>query len=169
LPFWRACRRWFWSFTGLGALIVVLAAIAATLGIALGSLLSAGAAVVAALVLLELVNTLGEYARALGVARGRRNPFALLGMALGFLRRRFFGAVGLALLGFLIHLALAALYGAVARLFGGSPAVVLWQQAAVLGWLWVKLLRLAWAASYVRLEPMEETPTESTAIPSVVS
>jgi hypothetical protein len=37
------------------------------------------------------------------------------------------------------------------------PLIVVWQQIVVLAWLWVKLLRLAWAAAYVRAEHNEPT------------
>lgn len=156
LQFWWACRRWFWSFTGLGLLIVVLALIGVAVAVSVGVALGGWAGAIVGALLLELVNTLGEYARALGVARDRRNPFALLDMAAGFVRRHFVGVLTLALLGLLLHMALVAAYGPVARAFGGWPAVILWQQLAVLGWLWVKLLRLAWAASYVRAAGAEQ-------------
>jgi hypothetical protein len=158
--FWPACRRWFWSFVGLGALLIVLALLAAVVGAVLGALAGALAGTVAAALLFELANALGEYARALAVARDRRNPFALLGLAAGFLRRHFLGVLALALLGLLLHLALAGLYAAGARVVGGTPAAILWQQLAVLGWLWVKLLRLAWAASYVRAVDAPAAPVE---------
>ena len=38
------------------------------------------------------------------------------------------------------------------------PLAIGWQQLAVLAWLWVKLLRLAWAAAYVRLAAGERPP-----------
>lgn len=151
MPFWDGCRRWFWSFTGLGILLVVFGLLAAVVGVALGSLLGGYGGVVGALVALQLVNVLGEFARALGVARDRRNPFALLGMAVSFVGRHFGGVLALALLGLLLHAGLTGLYAVVARALGGSPALVVWQQVAVAAWLWVKLLRLAWAIGYVRL------------------
>lgn len=149
-PFWPACRRWFWSFAGLGLLLVVLAVLALVVAGVLGAVLGARAAAITAPLLLALINTLGEYARAIAVARDRRNPFALLGMAAGFFGRHAPGVLALALLGLLLHAALAAAYATVARSLGGSAALVLWQQIAVLSWLWIKLLRLAWAAGYVR-------------------
>lgn len=156
--FWPACWRWLLSFVGLGLLLVILALIALGLASALGLLLGVGGATVASALLLALINTLGEYARALAVWRGRRSPFALLGLALGFARRNFLGVLGLALLGVLLHAGVAALYLALARGLSGSPALILAQQVAVLAWLLVKLLRLAWAASYVRLEADARPP-----------
>jgi hypothetical protein len=150
-PFWGGCRRWFWSFTGLGMLLVVFGLLAAVVGAALGGLLGGYGGAAGALAALQIVNVLGELARALGVARDQRNPFVLLGMAMSFARRNLAGVLALALLGLLIHAGLTGLYVVVARAIGESPVLVVWQQAAVMGWLWVKLLRLAWAIGYVRL------------------
>jgi len=58
--------------------------------------------------------------------------------------------LALALFGVLMQLALALLYRALAGAIGGSLLAVVWQQLIVLAWLWIKLLRLAWAAAYVR-------------------
>src|SRR5581483_7523929 len=103
-------------------------------------------------------NMLGEYARALAVARDRRNPFVLLGQASRFCARHAGGTIGLALLGLLLHGALTLLYNLVANAIGGSPLAIGWQQLAVLAWLWVKLLRVAWAAAYVRLAAGDREP-----------
>jgi hypothetical protein len=148
--FWSGCRRMFWSFTGLGVLLVLLALIIVVLATILSGLVGARGATIVALVLLQLVNVTGEYARALAVVRNRRNPIALLGMAMGFCRRHLAGVLALALVGLLLHAALAVLYGQLAGALAGAALVILLQQLVVLAWLWVKLLRLAWAASYVR-------------------
>jgi hypothetical protein len=148
-PFWSGCRRTFWAFIGLGALLLVLLALAIVVAALFGLALGAGGAVIVALLLIGLINLFGEYARALA-AHDRRNPFALLGMAIGFCVRNLGGVLVLALIGLLLHGALALLYGAVARALGGSVLLVIWQQLAVIGWLWIKLLRLAWAVSYVQ-------------------
>jgi len=148
--FWAACRRMFWSFTALGLLLVVLALLIAVVGAVLGGAIGQRGALIGALILLQLANMLGEYARVLGVARDRRNPFVLLGHALRFCVRHPGGTLALALIGVLLHLALVLLYRTVAGAIGGSPLAVIWQQLIVLAWLWVKLLRLAWAAAYVR-------------------
>lgn len=158
-PFWEGCRRWFWSFTGLGVLLLILAAFAATLGWLLGALAGQRGAGIGALALLQLVGATGEYARAQAVARGRRNPAVLIGLALGFMRRHWAGVLALALVGVLLHAALAWLYTLVAGALTGSPAGVLWQQAVALSWLWVKLLRLAWAVSYVRAAGASGAPS----------
>src|SRR5512138_3736526 len=101
---------------------------------------------------------LGEYARALAVARDRRNPFVLLGQAGRFCARHPAGTLALALLGVLFQFVLALLYRAVAGAIGGSPLVVVWQQLIVLAWLWIKLLRLAWAAAYMRAADGADAP-----------
>lgn len=81
----------------------------------------------------------------------------LLGQAGRFCARHLAGTLALALLGVLLQLALLMLYQVVAGALGGSPLAIVGQQLVVLAWLWVKLLRLAWAAAYVRAaetEPM---------------
>jgi hypothetical protein len=147
--FWAGCRRFFWSFVGLAVLLVLLAGLAALLaslgGAALGNL-SAGLLV--SLLLLQLLNVVGEYARAIAVVRDRRNPFALLGAALSFCLRHATGVLALALLGLLLHASVIALYLGLATFPLGLGALLA-QQLIVLLWLWVKLLRLTWALSYV--------------------
>lgn len=154
--FWAACRATFWPFTGLGFLLVLLALLLAVVEAILGGAIGQPAALIVAAILLQIANMLGEYARALAVARGRRNPFVLLGQACRFCARHPAGTLALALLGVLLHMALALLYRAVADAIGGSPLLVAWQQLMALAWLWVKLLRLAWAAAYVRLTVGEQ-------------
>ncbi len=85
-PFWAGCRHTFWAFTGLGALLLVLASIALVVAALLGGLLGAGGMLIVAAILLQLINLAGEYARALAVAQDRHNPFVLLGRAIGFAR-----------------------------------------------------------------------------------
>jgi hypothetical protein len=150
LPFWAGCRRTFWTFAGLGLLVALLAFLAIVLAAFASALIGLAGAAVVLLALLQLINLLGEYARALAVVWQRRNPFALLGMALSFFRRNPAGVLGLAAIGVLLQGALAALYTLGSRAVGGTPLAILWQQLAVLGWIWVKLLRLAWAVSYVQ-------------------
>ncbi|MFL5800445.1 MAG: hypothetical protein ACJ8CR_01745, partial [Roseiflexaceae bacterium] len=149
-PFWPGCRHTFWTFTGLGVLLVLLAALVLVGAALLGGLLGTGGMLIVAAVLLQLINLFGEYARAIAVAQGRHNPFVLLGRAIGFCARHP-GALGLGLLGLLLHVALLLLVGAALGAIGGTVAAIVPQQLAVLAWLWVKLLRLAWALSYVRL------------------
>jgi hypothetical protein len=149
--FWAGCWRWFGSFTGLGILLVIIGLLAAVVGAIAGGLAGGYGAAIGALAGLQLINALGEYARALAVAHDRRNPFALIGMALSFVLRHLGGVLALALLGLALHAGLTALYVLGARALGGSPVLVVWQQVAVVGWLWVKLVRLAWAIRYARV------------------
>ena len=148
-PFWAGCRRTFWSFTALG-LLLVLAALA-VLGVALLVGLSLWVSI-GVLVLLQLLNLVGEYARAMAVTHDRRNPFVLAGMALRFGVRRLLDILVCCILGVLLHAGLAALYTPVAGLLGPSPLLVLWQQLALFAWLWVKFLRLAWAIALMRVD-----------------
>jgi hypothetical protein len=166
--FWSACRRTFWSFTGLGLLIVVLALLMIVVGAALGGAIGQRGALIVGFILLQIANMLGEYARALAVAGDRRNPFVLFAQACGFCARHPAGTLALASIGVLLHLALVLLYRAVADPIGGSPLLVVWQQLVVLAWLWVKLLRLAWAAAYVRAADGIDTPLRAdVALPAV--
>jgi hypothetical protein len=165
-PFWQGCQQTFWTFTGLGLLLIVLALLAIVVAVALGGLIGSRGALITAVALTQLVNMAGEYARALAVTRDRRNPLALLGMALGFCGRNPGGALALALAGLLLHTALAAVYGAVASAIGGNVIAIVWQQIAVLGWLWVKLLRLAWAVSYTQVRDIQvgASPAETSSV-----
>jgi hypothetical protein len=150
--FWAGCRFTFWSFTALGALLLTLLALAAIIAGLLGIVLGSRVAVVAALLLIQLINVVGEYARVIAVVRERRNPFALLGAAAAFCARHLGGVLTLALLGLLLHTLLTVLYALATDVLAGSLLALLAQQLVVLAWLWVKLLRLAWAASYVQAE-----------------
>ena len=176
-PFWAGCRRMFWTFTALGGLLVLMAGLVVMSATFLARLLGGSAAFVLAFLALQCVGMLGEYARAIAVARDRRNPFALLSMAVRFCIRWFGGALALALLGLLLHVALAAAYTSVAPMVmglssqsDGSPAIILLQQLALLAWLWIKLLRLAWAMSYVQASGEARTsPGQAPSAPIVVS
>jgi hypothetical protein len=148
-PFWAGCRQTFWTFTGLGVLLVLLALLVLVAAALLGGVLGAGGMLIVAVALLQLINLFGEYARAIAVAHNRHNPFVLLGDAVGFCMRNP-GTLALGLLGLLLHAALLLLVGAALGSLGGTIAAVVVQQVTVLAWLWIKLLRLAWALSYVR-------------------
>ncbi len=148
--FWAGCRRTFWAFTTLGLLLAVGTALVAVASALLMRLVGFVAGLIAGFMLIELLNLVGEYARAMAVLRERRNPFVLVGLAAAFCVRRSRGVLVLGLLGQLLHLAVAALYVAIAGLLGSSPPIVLWQQLAILAWIAVKLLRLAWALSYIQ-------------------
>jgi hypothetical protein len=151
-PFWAGCRRFFWSFLGLGALLVVLAVlmivIASLGGLWLGG---AGLGLIVALLLIQALNIVGEYARVIAVAHNRRNPFLLFAAALAFCLRHLGGVLALALLGLLLHAGVAALALGLANLPLAAGALVV-QQLVVLLWLWVKLLRLSWALNYVAIQ-----------------
>ena len=100
-------------------------------------------------ILLQLANLAGEYARAIAIIRQRRNPFIILGAGISFCVRHP-AALLLGLAGLLLHGGLALVYLALIGRVGASLLAVLLDQALVLAWLWVKLLRLAWAVNYVR-------------------
>jgi len=146
--FWPGCRRFFWGFTGLGALLLLLAVLAIGAAILVGMVGGLTAATLTALGLLQLVGLWGEYARAAAVANGRASPLAALGAGARSIIRQPLGVLALAVLGLLLHAAIAAAYGALGGRVGWAAPIL--QQAAVLGWLWVKLLRLGWAAAYTR-------------------
>jgi hypothetical protein len=151
LSFWAGCRRFFWSFLGLGTLLVVLAGLLLFMAGLAGAMLGgAGVGLLAGLLLLQLLNVVGEYARAIALVRDRRNPFAVLWSALSFCLRLLAGVLAVGMLGLLLHAGVVALYVGLARMPLGIGALLA-QQLVVLVWLWVKLLRLTWALSYVFL------------------
>jgi hypothetical protein len=162
--FWAGCRSSFWSFLALGALLLILLALAASVAGLLGIALGPRVAALAALLLIQLINVVGEYARAIAVVRERRNPFVLLGAAVAFCARHLGGVLALALLGLLLHTALAALFVLASGALAASLLAMLLQQIVALAWLWVKLLRLAWAASYVQ----GAAGTQQSALPDLV-
>jgi hypothetical protein len=172
LSFWAGCWRFFWSFLGLGAMLVLLAALLLLMaGLAGATLGGANLGLVAGLLLLQLLNLVGEYARAIAVVRRRRNPFVLLGAALSFCLHHLAGVLALALLGLLLHAAVVVLYLELAGLPLGVGALVV-QQLIVVLWLWVKLLRLTWALSYVSAVDGETVHTQmpgGISPPSIVS
>ncbi|MBI5878924.1 MAG: hypothetical protein HZB53_14835 [Chloroflexi bacterium] len=152
--FWRGGARYFLSFVVLGLLLII----AGTIGLAIGAaLMATGSGLVggiAAVVLLQLVNVIGEYARALAVSRQRRNPFAMAARSAGFVARHFPAVALLAVLGLLAQAALLimlAQVGATVTIWSPLAGVIV-QQMFVFGILWVKVLRLAVAAQLVRAE-----------------
>lgn len=146
--FWAGCRRYFWGFVGLGALLLLLTILALVAASIVGTAAGFVAAAITAVALLQLINLWGEYARAAAVAQGRANPLAAMGAAARVIAGRPLGVIALAALGLLLHLGISAAYSALGgRLGWGAPAA---QQAAVFGWAWVKLLRLGWASAYTR-------------------
>jgi hypothetical protein len=161
-PFWAGCRHTFWAFMGLGVLLVLLALLVLVAVALLGGVLAAGGMLIVAATLLQLINLCGEYARAIAVAHDLRKPFVLFGRAVGFCVRNP-GTLALGLLGLLLHVALLLLVRAVLGAIGGTIAAIVVQQLAVLAWLWIKLLRLAWALSYLRQRagPADVRPHEA--------
>jgi hypothetical protein len=147
--FWTGCRYTFWTFVGLGLLLLVLVSPVVLITIIATSILGSGALVLG-VVLLLLINLLGEYARSIAVVRSERNPFKLIGSAFMFSLSHFGGVISLGGLGTALHFGVVGLYFALGPLVSGTVALVLVQQVIVLLWLWVKLLRLAWALSYVQ-------------------
>ena len=166
-PFWAGCRRMFWSFTGLGFLLIVLMlSIVVGVGVLLIILhASATFSIITTVVIIQLLNLVGEYARAIAVIHEQRNPLILLGRAVTFCIRHFPGVLLLGLLGLLLHAGLAALLGILTTIHGGTIITIVWQQAIIIAWLWVKFLRLTWALRYVQASteaegtpPGRETP-----------
>lgn len=147
--FWAGCRSFFLPFCGLGLLLVVaalcLVSIAGVVASATGA--TTTSLVVGALVL-QLLNLVGEYTRAIAVVRERRNPLVLFGAAARFCARHPETLV-LGILGLLLHVGLAAVYIGILRALGGSAITIVVEQAVVFIWLWIKLLRLAWARALV--------------------
>jgi hypothetical protein len=148
-PFREGCRRTFWMFTGMGLILVVLAIFSVSAAATVGQSLGGVGGLIVALVLTQVVNLLGEYGRAIAAVRDERNPLVLLGAALRFCLRHPGGVLALGLAGLILHAGLAGLYSLGARLIGSVPALVAWQQLVALAWLWLKLLRLAWAVQMV--------------------
>jgi hypothetical protein len=148
--FWAGCRRNLLSFTGLGLILVLLAALT-LVGVALlGGLLGGTASLIIALLLLQVINLVGEYARAIGVVHDRRNPLVMFGMAVRFCLRHVGGVLAPALLGLLLHGGLLLLYRGVLSGVDNLVVTIIGQQLLVLAWLWIKLLRLGWATSYAQ-------------------
>lgn len=148
--FWSGCRRTFWAFTGLGVLLVLLAAVSILIGVLLGGILGRTGVVLVTLVLLQIINVVGEYARSSAIVEDRRNPFVLLAQASKFCVRHGAGVAIFALLGILLHVGVLLLYRQTIEQ-GDNPLVIIAQQLLILAWIWIKLLRLAWATRYVSL------------------
>ncbi|NJN18026.1 MAG: hypothetical protein HC822_18015 [Oscillochloris sp.] len=146
-PFWAGCRYNFWSFTGLGALLIMLALAAIAIATLAGTIFGIGVGFLVALLLLQFLNLGGEYARALIVHDQRRNPAGALGRASGFCIRHP-GTFLLGLAGFGLHSALGWLATNSAELSAGLALAL--GQLWAFGWAWLKLVRLGWALAYVQ-------------------
>ncbi len=148
--FWAGCRSMFWPFVGLGALLLILVAVLLGLAVAINALIGSVWAMVWMLGMLQILNLLGEYSRAVAVVQGIRNPLVLFLRAVVFCGRNIGGVLALGLLGLLLSGAILGLYTSIAEVAGGTLAAIVVQQAVVFGWIWVKGLRLAWALSYLQ-------------------
>lgn len=144
---WEGSRYFFLCFSGLGLVLGFLLMIALAIGIGIGMRAGAMAGAISAIVLLQLVNLFGEYARAAAVIQNRRNPLLLLGRAMRVVMTKLPGVLMLAIVGLGLHSAVALLYGSLTTRVSGFPITILVEQSVILAWLWIKLLRLAWALS----------------------
>jgi hypothetical protein len=147
--FWPGGRRTFWSFTALGLMLLVLIGIAAAIGVLVEGLLGWGSLVLVA-VLVALINTLGEYARAAAAVDDRQNPFVLLGQAMLFCLRYLPGVLALSVIGFVLYAALFATYGWASDQVSGSFLQVVLQQITAFLFIGIKALRLIWATTSMR-------------------
>lgn len=148
-PFWAGCRRFFWSFAALGALLLIMALVVVAIAVGVAFTTRAIMGLIVAGVGLALLNITGEYARAIGVVRDRRNPLVLLGQAIVFGVRHLGGVLLLALFGIVLYAVLSALLALINPALVTSPLIMFVQQAFIFGTVWLKGLRLAWAAQYV--------------------
>ena len=151
-PFWAGCWRYLLANTVLGLILLILCGAIIIGGALIDSVTRGGpgAGTIGALLLIQLVNLLGEYGRAIGVARDRRNPFALFGQACAFCARRLPGTLAIGLLGLLLHGAVIGLAIGLGTQLRAPLVALLFQQALSLAFIWVKLLRLSWALAYVQ-------------------
>lgn len=146
--FWQGCWRFVLTFIGMGMLLVILGALT-TVIVTLPGMVPGEVRLVAAFVLIQLINLLGEYGRAVAVTYNRHNSFMLIWLAARFCWDNAGGVVTLALLGLLFHGMVAVISTLLAGGIGGTFVAIVVQQVVVVAWLWLKLLRLGWALSYV--------------------
>ncbi|CAA9354000.1 MAG: hypothetical protein AVDCRST_MAG93-7261, partial [uncultured Chloroflexia bacterium] len=100
-----ACRRYFWTFTGLQVMLGTLTLIVGVIMLAVAGLQST-VTVIVLLLIVQLINSVGELARAYAVIHDRRNPFEVWGAAVRFGVRHLPGTLALTFAGFLLHGAL---------------------------------------------------------------
>lgn len=147
--FGSGSRRYALAFIGLDIILIIMSVLFVGLA-ALGMFVtSSNIWIIVAVVLMIVLGVVGEYARAIAVVRERRNPFIIFGQALSFCVRHLPGIVLLALLASLL-LGLVLL---ISNVIPGIPSapwlMVMIQQLVILALVWIKALRLAWAAHYV--------------------
>lgn len=147
--FWASSRRFFWSFLGLQSMLamVALLVIVATSSTLLSS---PTIVIVVGITLLQLLNSLGEYARAYAVTTNRRNPFAALGAALGFAVRHLPRFLLLTIAGVALHAALIGLAWLLATTLPTTPLAFVWQQVGLAAAVAVKVVRLSWATAFAQ-------------------
>jgi hypothetical protein len=145
---WAACRRYFWTFTGLQMMLVMLTLI---LGIitfaAVGFQNIAGAIVL--LFIIQLINTAGEISRAYAVIHEHRNPFKAWVEAIRFSVRHLPAMLTLTFAGFLLHGAFVSCAVLLTSVMSPTLLSVVWQQALLIAAIMVKLLRLSWATGLI--------------------
>ena len=145
---WAACRRYFWTFTGLQMMLVTLTLLVGVITLAVVGLQST-VTVIVLLFIVQLINSVGELARAYAVVHDRRNPFEVWGAAVRFSIGHLPGTLALTFAGFLLH---GALVLCAVLLHSMVPTLLLsivWQQALLIAAIVVKLLRLSWATGLI--------------------
>ncbi len=147
--FWASSRRFFWSFVGLQFVLAMVALLIIVFG---GStLLSAPTVIiVVGMTLLQLLNTLGEYARAYVVVTDRRNPFVALGAAVSFAVRHLPRFLLLTIAGVALHAALIGLAWLLALSLPPTPLSFVWHQMVLAAAVAVKVVRLSWATAFAQ-------------------
>ncbi len=158
-PFWNGSQHFFWSFTGLGILLGMLLFVALAIGTGVGLAFGATAGAITAMTLIQLMNLFGEYARAAAVVQDRRNPLILLGKAIQIVITQFPRTLSLAVAGLALHIGIALVYGSLASQAFGFPLSIALEQGVVLAWLWIKILRLAWALSLTQSVQLRRAST----------
>jgi hypothetical protein len=118
-----------------------------------------------AILLISLVNLLGEYTRAVVVVHEQRNTFKSLGLAFQFGARRLPGVMMFGLTGLVLQGLVLQLYLSLPDTARGTLLWVVLQQLVILLLLWLKLLRLGWALSYVETAQTQAEPVSPTSYP----
>lgn len=146
--FWASSRRFFWSFLGLQFVLAMVALLVIVFG---GStLLSSPTTIIVSITVLQLLNTLGEFARAYVVVMDRRNPFVALGAALSFAVRHLPRFLLLSIAGVALHAVLIGLAWLLALSLPPTPLSFVWHQMVLAAAIAVKLMRLSWATVFAQ-------------------
>lgn len=163
--------RYFLTFAVLGVVLLLLAALAIAGGA--GGWAAGGGVPAAGIAwaILQLVNLLGEYARALAIAHSRRNPFAVLGLSAAFVWSHAIAVFALAAIGIALQGAMWAALAIVGILTAAWPPPLSFalQQAIIFALLWSKVFRLALAWHLVRIAaPAVSLPAAARTAPATV-